>query len=222
MSCSSIYVCESTEPHINKCSDGFILYLEDTGWVHVYIKLWGGGTICRTVQVVLGAIKVPFRPADYNFDKIQIELKDVQGNSIAIPYGSGSQCGIEVQVLDSCESGYIVLNPAFATTNTCSWSIPTYSCSWELSTYSCSWSLTNIYMINQVVYGHSTINLTSAPAIRDGVSVIVNPDFEAELEAIEAGAFTASLVVDEVVVTYIGSQSVEFLDNGVEVDKTCV
>lgn len=76
-------------------------------------------------------------------------------------------------------------------------------------------------MINSVQYGTTTITLSEPPAIRDGVTYIVNPAFESELDAIELGAFVVTLVVDTVVVTYIGSQVVNFFENEVEIEKTC-
>jgi hypothetical protein len=211
--------CSET-PYLNKCNDGFILYLDKPvgSFVQVYIKLYGGGTLCKTLQIGVGQIvKVDFKPSDYfHFNKIQINIKDLQGIDIAIPYNASTVCGLELNISDNCETGYLRLNGGIETT--CTWDFPYYDCTWTNITYNCTWTLN---MITQIRYGTATTTIQNPPMVNSILAV--NPLFEDELDAIEAGAFVASIVGTNVVVTYIGMQDVEFIDeNGDEVAKSCV
>ena len=210
----------SDVPHINKCNDGFKLYVAKPvgSFVQVYIKLFGGGTLCKTVQVGVGQIiKVDFKPSDYfHFNKIQINLKDMQGLDIEIPLNQDSVCGLELKITDDCETGYLSLNTGISTT--CTWSFPSYNCTWSEVINNCSWTYK---MITQVRYGTSTTTLQNLPIING--TLVVNSLFEDELDAIEAGAFVSTIVGTNVVTTYIGLADVDFIDeNGDEIEKSCV
>lgn len=210
----------NNEVYINPCQPFYLFIDRPNTYVVVHIRLNGGGT------VTFNAKSSPKGVIEFNeiFDyitkgSIEIQVKEPNGTAIQIPYGDSCIpfCGIEIEVKNTYSDNFP--NKKCALDSTCTWEFPISNCSFSIQINTCTWAVTKM---NKVIYNGQEFLINSTPTIVVGNVVTANPDYIAELNAIEATAFTTSIIGNSLVVSYNGTSMVDFLDNCKEITKICL
>jgi hypothetical protein len=219
------YKCEVESLGINRCSDGLILFLNEPIGTRLIACLKANGKqwLVATRVECGGLISIDWRPAEYlmGSHKVKLNIERLNGNPVSIPYGDDCEevCGIEFHVGENCEKGYKYINIDCATDFSHNWSIPINNCNWNINVYKCNWTINN--MVDKIKYGSVEYPIQSNPILVTNGVASVNPGFEAELNSIENGAWTLSIVDDEVIVNYVGTELIEIYDNCKKLEKDC-
>ena len=229
MACNE-YICEGYSLGLNRCSTGFVVYVSQSIGTNIRadIKI-GDRTFCvNSVVGCFGKVVFDWKPAEYlPRGNYEVSLSLFKGRDlITFPFEDTciDVCGIEMIIRDDCYEGYVYINQECSLEGSYNWSIPYYNCNWSTNIQNCEWTINsnNARMINSIRYGNSKINLNNNPIVRNGSLAEINPLFEDELEAIEAGAFLVTLIDDQITWSYIGTENVEFYDNCELITKTCI
>ena len=223
------YECEELPLGINRCSDGLFVYVNESLGKKAVANITVDGKVwCIGTEVQCGGlIKINWKPAEYLTKgeyTATLSITDLNNNTIAFPFGDTCDdvCGIEFIISDSCNGGYKHINSNCGVPASYAWTTAIHNCSWKELINNCFWSSTTTQMIDKIKYGTTEYAIQSNPITVTLGVVSINTAYEAELEAIESGAFIVDLVGGEVITTYIGTENVDMYTNANLLSKTCV
>lgn len=213
------HIC-SSEVSLDPCKPIYLFIDRPNISVVAHIRLNGGGVV--TIQALSnsqGIIEISPIFDYITVGSVEIQIKEPNGLAIPIPYGDSCIpfCGIELEVRGGYSDNFP--NKKCATNSTCTWSFPISNCSFSIKINTCTWAVSNM---NKVIYNGQEFLINSTPTILVANVVTANPAYIAELNAIEATAFTTSIIGNSLVVSYNGTAIVDFLDNCKEITKVCV
>jgi hypothetical protein len=202
----------------NKCSKGFYIFLGKSGLFNIEVT-FNGNMLCFDVKSECGLIKVDLVIAEYISSGI-IDIRVKQNNKyIEIPYGGSceKQCGITLQLSNRCSVHYPLLNEGCAITNV-KYTFKTNNCKFNFITKNCKWIAD---MATSLSVGNIALGLTNDPISNVAGVATINPFFVAELANISPN-FSVALVAGDAVVSYIGTDNIEFFDECKQITKTCI
>ena len=215
-----VFSCKSEVLSLNYCSDGFIVDLADYNeeYVYVYIDV-NGFKHCKSVLVENSVAKVDWKPSEYLLRDeyyAEITFKNSAKESIEIiGEDCNSYCGLGVWILPTCEEGYKYLNEKCGVALITPQPEENPTCSWTTIYFNCNWTSK---MADRIVFNGKLIKLTNQQKLNG----VLNPAYVDELNLIDPDMFSAILVGDNVVTTYIGSADVEIYNGCEKLEKTCV
>jgi hypothetical protein len=223
----SEYICKENTIGINPCSLGFAVYVEEPMDSIVYAEInVSERYFCIPSKVGCGGVaKFDWRPRLYlidNYEDINITIKKPNGSKVEIPIGETCEpvCGITFRLSKRCNVDYTLINPDCVLTAISEWVIPLKACTSDIKINNCTWILED--MICKVKYGNTTYSIKNEPVVMVGGVPTINQLFVNELEAIEAGAFLAEIIDNELQLTYQGLRDVVFYTEDGIVTKTCI
>lgn len=225
------FICVKIVNTLNPCAKGFSINIDEPDGTILIANVSIISNRNRSKVNMIGYVKAKLVTFDFLLtdyvsnriqflDSIQIQLKK-QGEPLQFKFGDFCQyvCGAEIFIEDfansKCTEAYPVINSNCSFQRTCKWEIPFKSCTWTIKINKCTWIVKNMNKVNYdgVEYAFSTSPL---------IAGLINPAFVAELNAIEASAFTVSIVAGMVQVKYVGTASVSFFNSCEEITKTCI